>query len=207
MADALARMRERRAMRLEARLPTSRTCGACDLCCTAPGINEMKKPPGEPCRHLSGAAGHSCSIYASRPKVCIDFHCLWRMSDSWLPTWLYPEKCGFVLAFNNPFEWPGVVTVHVDPQRPEAWRSPWAITVFVTLAERWNCLVAIGQVPITTHIICPDASIIDVATNPHLMLGDGKVGAPGRVFGHDRRPILEHLRETVFVWDLPPPED
>jgi hypothetical protein len=206
MADALVRMRANRARRVAAMLPTGRTCAGCDLCCTAPGIRELGKPPGVPCQQLRGDPGASCGVYAHRPKVCIDFHCLWRMADFVLPEWLQPARCGFLLAFNNPQVWPTVVTVHVDPARPDAWRTPWAQTVFATLAERWNCLVAIGQVPLTTFIFCPDSSRIDVRDHPALMsVEKGTVAAPGFVFGPDRRPLMERFRETRFSWKLAPP--
>src|SRR5579872_2984244 len=99
MADALARIRARRAERLD-RARSARACGDCDLCCTAPGIKELDKPPGVRCDKLCGAPGQSCSIYADRPKVCSEFYCLWRMSDRVLPDWLRPADCGFLLAFN-----------------------------------------------------------------------------------------------------------
>lgn len=207
MADALARLRANRAKRVEAQLPTFRTCGTCDLCCTAPGIKELAKPPGVRCAHLEGEPGASCAIYASRPRPCYSFHCLWRMADHILPDYLHPARCGFLLAFNTGLDvFPGVVTVHVDPARPEAWRTPWAQTVFATLAEQWNCIVAVGQVPVTTHLFAPDGSRFVVADHPDLMSVErGTVGVPGYTFGPDRRPLTERMRETMFKWDLPPP--
>jgi hypothetical protein len=208
VADALARLRANRAARVAADLPTTRTCGACDVCCTAPGIKEMNKPPGVPCAHLAGPPGASCGIYASRPKPCFIFHCLWRMSDMILPDYLHPARCGFMLAFNNPMEWPSVVTVHVDPARPDAWKTPWAQTVFATLAEQWNCLVAIGQVPLTSYLFCPNGTRLSVLDNPTLMKTDrGTVGAPSYVFGPDRRPLAERVFSVHFTWALPPPPE
>jgi hypothetical protein len=203
-------MRANRAERISRNVTPYRSCAGCDVCCSAPGIAELGKPPGEPCRHLAGEAGRSCSIYASRPKVCIDFHCLWRMTDRVLPDWLRPADCGFLLAFNRPDQWPAVVTVHVDPARPDAWFNPWAQTVFAELAEKWNCLVAIGQAPGTSHIFCPNGSRIvvadyDEAGRAILVRADGFIGAPASVFGPDRRPLIERLRETSFDWKLPPP--
>jgi hypothetical protein len=218
MADALAAMRARRAARRTAEVTPLRSCAGCDLCgcdlcCTAPGIKELHKPPGEPCRHLAGPAGRSCSVYASRPKVCIDFHCLWRVTERVLPEWLRPADCGFLLAFNRVDVWPAVVTVHPDPQRPDAWRNKWAMTVFATIAERWNCLVAIRQNPDTSDIFCPNGTRICLDGLPPeqrvlLVREDGTVGAPGSMFGPDRRPLIERLRDVQFVWRLPqPPAD
>jgi uncharacterized protein len=210
MADALTRMRAKRAARRVSQVTPYRSCAGCDLCCTAPGIAELHKPPGERCAHLAGPAGRSCSIYASRPTVCIDFHCLWRTTDQILPDWLRPADCGFLLAFNNPSVWPSVVTVHVDPERPKAWENPWAQTVFATLAEQWNCLVAIGQAPGTSHIFCPNGTKITVANyapaeQALIVKPDGFIGAPAWAFGPDRRPVVERIREVGFSWGLPPP--
>jgi len=209
MADALAAIRARRAERLRF-LASGRSCDGCDLCCTAPSISELDKPPGEPCKHLCGEAGTSCSIYSSRPPVCRDFYCLWRMTDMILPSWLRPADCGFMLAFNRRDVWPGVVTAHLDPARPEAWRNEWAMTVFAALAERWNCLVAIGQSPGCVAIFCPNGTMIDLdAYKPEeraMLVGeDGWVGAPDYVFGPDRRPLNAQMLETAFDWTLPPP--
>jgi hypothetical protein len=176
----------------------------------APSIAELGKPNGERCQHLCGEAGASCSIYNRRPPVCVDFFCLWRASDRVLPDWLRPADCGFMLAFNNPTTWPSVVTVHPDPARPEAWRNPWAMTVFATLAEQWNCLVAVGGSPDTTDLFCPNGRRIildELAPNARAMLArdDGWVGAPSEFFGPDRRPLVERLGEVDFKWDLPAP--
>ncbi len=56
----------------------SRSCGTCDACCTAKGVKELGKPDGVKCVHLvEGVKG--CSIYASRPKACADWSCMWRL--------------------------------------------------------------------------------------------------------------------------------
>ena len=102
------------------------------------------------------------------------------------------------------------MTVHVDPARPDAVDNPWARTVFVTLAEQWNCLVAVGQSPGATHVFCPNGQMIDLATVPldfrlRLDRADGSVGAPEYVFGPDRRPLIEQIRGSWFSWDIAPP--
>lgn len=210
MADALAAIRAKRAERRRSILAFSRSCEGCDVCCTAPGISELNKPIGAPCPHLCGEAGRSCSIYSDRPPVCSEFYCLWRTTENVLPSWLRPADCGFMLSFNRLDQWPGVVTVHPDPARPEAWRNQWAMTVFAALAESWNCLVAVGQSPTTVAIFCPNGSMIDVMAYPPeeraLIVGeDGWVGAPDFVFGPNRKPLGKQMLESVFEWTLPPP--
>lgn len=65
-----------------------RECGECFACCTIPRIESelFQKPSGVVCHHY---AGQGCSIYATRPQVCRDFHCEWRhqamLDDSWRP--------------------------------------------------------------------------------------------------------------------------
>jgi hypothetical protein len=198
-------MKARREARINARLPPSRSCEGCDLCCIAPGIKELAKPPGTPCEKLCGEPGRSCSIYPDRPRVCREFFCIWRLSEAILPEWLRPADCGFFLSPNDFTKWPGVVTVHVDPARPTAWLNPWAQTVFSTLAERWNCLVAIGQSPGATHIFAPNGARLTVADHPELVDETGFVGAPDWMFGPDQRPLIEQMRETAFSWGIAPP--
>ena len=45
----------------------------CGACCIAPSITSLKKPAGEPCRHLTD--NHLCSIFGlpERPQACADF--------------------------------------------------------------------------------------------------------------------------------------
>jgi uncharacterized cysteine cluster protein YcgN (CxxCxxCC family) len=204
MVDALARIRARRSARMLASMPATRSCDSCELCCVAPGITEFDKPPGVACDKLCGDAGRSCSIYASRPPVCRDFYCLWRITETILPDWMRPAECGFMLAANDLDRWPAVVTVHPDPKRPDAWRTLWHQTVFSHIAERWNCLVAIGQSPTTSYIFTPNKMRLTVADHASLIRGDGFIGAPEWCFGSDRRPLREQMRETVFSWGISP---
>lgn len=57
-----------------------RTCGSCTLCCKllavgAPG-EDFAKPQGVWCEHVC-ADKRGCSIYATRPKSCAHFDCVW----------------------------------------------------------------------------------------------------------------------------------
>jgi hypothetical protein len=41
-------------------------------------IEELRKPIGEPCRHLAVAStGHGCTRYATRPTSCVEYMCMW----------------------------------------------------------------------------------------------------------------------------------
>jgi hypothetical protein len=205
MADALARLRDRRLNRAVAAMSTTRSCEDCDLCCSAMPIAEFDKPPGPACDKLCGDAGSNCSIYQARPKLCREFHCMWRMSDYWLPDWAKPSECGFVMSFNSLSEWPAVVTVHPAADRPDSWKSLAAQTVFTHIAEEWNCMVAIGTVPWTVGVIAPTGEYLSVADNPRLM-DEGGVGLPDFMFGPDKRSLMERAQTTVFKWSIPAPE-
>ena len=68
---------------------TSRSCGACSLCCKMLPVLELQKAPGKWCRFCQpGAAAGGCSIYERRPGVCREFACAWLagfLPDHWEP--------------------------------------------------------------------------------------------------------------------------
>ncbi len=51
-----------------------RECGPCTVCCTVLAETELKKPMRCACEHVRSSG---CGIYATRPRACSDFHCLW----------------------------------------------------------------------------------------------------------------------------------
>lgn len=51
-----------------------RECGPCTACCTAEGVHELHKAPGDPCEYV---CSRGCGIYERRPASCRDFRCLW----------------------------------------------------------------------------------------------------------------------------------
>ena len=65
-----------------------RVCGGCTACCTALKIDtpHFRKKAHVACRHL---AQGGCGIYETRPPVCREFLCGWRlfadMGDDWRP--------------------------------------------------------------------------------------------------------------------------
>lgn len=205
MVDALARLRGRKAAKTMAGLPTNRTCAGCDACCTNIPIKETAKPGGVACQHLCGDPGQSCSIYEKRPNVCRTFACVWRGSDWHLPEWANPAKIGWVLTINDPFTWPLVVTAHRDPKRPDAWRSLWSQTVLQTIAEHWNCIVAIDSAPECIAVVAPRGGMFTREQAPELFL-ENDVGLPEELFGPDRTLPARKIVETRFDWrHLPPP--
>lgn len=98
----------------------TRQCAGCTLCCKLPSIGELDKPAGVWCRHC--VPGQGCSIYGSRPPVCRTFRCGW-LAQAELPDHWYPARCRMILMREASRR---RLSVHVDPDRPDAWRQqPW----------------------------------------------------------------------------------
>lgn len=110
-----------------------RACGECRACCTVLGIPEIQKPAGQPCPHECPGG---CSIYASRPKPCQDYECLWRqglMGDE-----MRPDRSGIVV------DAPASRILFVREVWPEASQAPqvqehmrrWVISGFGVLVYK-----------------------------------------------------------------------
>jgi hypothetical protein len=94
-----------------------RSCGTCTLCCKMFRIDSLAKPRDEWCRHC--AIGRGCTIYDSRPVQCRHFHCgylFWQHAgEHW-----FPGRSKMIIVS----EMEGtLLTIHVDPARPDAWRQ------------------------------------------------------------------------------------
>jgi hypothetical protein len=183
------------------KLAPKRTCEGCDLCCTVAGVAVLNKPPGQRCRHLTALApaGRNCLIYERRPADCRSFQCVWRASDTALTDEFRPAKCGFALWIGDAFKWPLVITVGVDPARPDAWDTPWARARFTALAFELNALVAIGQGVLASHIFTPLGAVYAKADLPELFIGGGlQIGAPDFDFRPNMRATLAEIGEALL---------
>ena len=85
---------------------TSRTahreCGTCTACCHAPEIPWLDKAPFTACMHLKEGTG--CAIYATRPKGCREFKCLWLASwksMGFLTEDDRPDKLGIMICTSS----------------------------------------------------------------------------------------------------------
>jgi hypothetical protein len=99
-----------------------RSCGDCNVCCVALKIElpELPKEAGTPCPHL---AGKGCGIYASRPTLCQQFLCGWRLFEDMDDDWR-PDRSG-VLAMQKG-----------QDQLPLAWRkAPYGVLLVITGGE------------------------------------------------------------------------
>ena len=92
-----------------------RSCGTCTLCCRLPDIDFFDKPANAWCRYC--IEGKGCSIYTDRPSVCRDFLCLW-MTDEGLGEGWEPSRSHMMIYRQGP-----QITVLVDPDCPDIWRS------------------------------------------------------------------------------------
>ena len=70
-------------------------CGPCQACCVVLKIeaSALRKKSGTPCAHL---AQKGCGIYETRPLVCRDFLCGWRLLPELDMSWR-PDLSGVML--------------------------------------------------------------------------------------------------------------
>jgi hypothetical protein len=118
-------------------------------------VSDLSKPRGQWCQHCDIGVG--CTIYADRPRLCAGFYCgyltLPDLSEEW-----WPAKAKIVLARE---EAPDRLAVHVDPGRPNAWRSePFFSTLkqYASLLARIDAqlIVYIGS---RVVVILPDREV------------------------------------------------
>ena len=83
---------------------TKRACGPCTACCIDLKIvaPELKKKARVPCPHLSGKG---CGIYETRPGVCREFLCGWRLFEDMDNSWR-PDLSGILAMRRAPSEMP-----------------------------------------------------------------------------------------------------
>jgi hypothetical protein len=87
-----------------------------------------------------------------------------------------------------------VVTVHPDPERPRAWDDTKYTEEFAKLADRWNCLVVVGQGTLAEVAVTPSGHWFAKEHNPELFPGGGaQVGAPDFMFHEDRRKPVDYI--------------
>jgi len=81
-----------------------RRCDTCTVCCTELKIEteEFRKPANTPCKHLCGAG---CGIYETRPPVCQQFLCGWRLFAELTDDWR-PDLSGVLVMRKAPGELP-----------------------------------------------------------------------------------------------------
>jgi hypothetical protein len=99
-----------------------RRCGPCTACCVVLKIDvpDLRKKARVPCRHLTASG---CGIYATRPSVCREFLCGWRLFEELGEDWR-PDRSG-VLALRN-----------APDELPQAWRgAPYGVHLVIIGGE------------------------------------------------------------------------
>jgi hypothetical protein len=120
-------------------------CRTCTLCCSVLEIEALDKPMYRPCRHLAGSA---CGIYGrpERPAVCAEFRCLHvvlrEAGGSERNAIPHPSDAGAYLAKE-----PGrsLITLFVDPAKPERWKSSGLVDYLRPLMRRGFALDVIDR--------------------------------------------------------------
>lgn len=103
-------------METKLELVPGRSCHGCTLCCKLMEVDVLKKPRAVWCPHCNVKGG--CTIYDARPEACRIFHCGYLripdLDDRWKPA-----KAKFLINYESRT---GRIVLHVDPDRPDAWR-------------------------------------------------------------------------------------
>lgn len=133
----------------------TRSCGDCTLCCKVLRVVDLAKPAGTWCQHCD--AGKGCRIYEDRPESCRAFSCLYLQESSLGEEWR-PKDSKLVL---QRAEGEGRMMVHVDPQRPDAWKQEPFHSALRTWARNgvsylFQVLVVVGP---RIHIVLPDRDV------------------------------------------------
>ncbi len=115
-------------------LVAGRDCGGCTMCCKLLSIAELDKPRAVWCPHCDKKRG--CKIYDSRPAPCREFYCGWRriahLDERWKPS---HSKILINYESHN-----SRVAIHVDPDRPDAWR----VEPYYSAIKRWSAEAEAG---------------------------------------------------------------
>ena len=103
-------------------------CGSCTLCCKVLGVERedgtVLTEPDRWCGHCE--PGRGCGIYADRPPICVEFECLWLLSQKRhadmppMSASLRPDRCKAVQTSSQDGN---AVVFHLDPDRPDAWKT------------------------------------------------------------------------------------
>jgi hypothetical protein len=166
-----------------------RSCGTCTLCCKVMEITELNKPGDSWCPHCE--PGHSCRIYENRPEECRTFYCGYLTIPALDERWK-PRRSRIIVHVKEDGK---QITVHVDPERPDAWREE----PYYSLLKEWagrgvkngeRIVVRVGS---RFHVIFPDR---DVDLGP---VGDDEV-----IFTGERQtPTGKKLGAFVLKKDDP----
>ncbi|HEY1753714.1 MAG TPA: hypothetical protein VGG29_20825 [Caulobacteraceae bacterium] len=118
-------------------MKAARRCGDCTLCCTLLGVEDLSppKPPAVKCAHV---CSRGCRVYASRPRTCREFVCLWAQGA--FPKRARPDRVGIVFHTHEGDELERLIGFY-DPARPNDWR---VLIEGLTRTSALGALIVIG---------------------------------------------------------------
>lgn len=111
-----------------AELVPNRDCDGCTMCCKLLSIAELDKPRAVWCPHCDKKRG--CKIYEQRPEACRSFYCGWRRIAHLDAQWK-PSHSKILINYEEAHK---RIAIHVDPDRPDAWR----LEPFYSMIKRWS---------------------------------------------------------------------
>jgi hypothetical protein len=94
-----------------------RDCAGCTLCCKLLAVEELASPPLGWCPNCDSKKG--CGIYAARPTECRQFYCEYLLDAALGEHWR-PSRSKMVVVAED---YSNALVIHVDPDRPHAWRQ------------------------------------------------------------------------------------
>jgi hypothetical protein len=133
-----------------------RQCGPCTACCVELKIDtpELRKKARLPCPHL----GAGCGIYPTRPPVCQQFLCGWRLFEDMGNDWR-PDRSGILAMRKAPNE------------LPPAWRNaPYGVHLVVIGGETAVKRPAFADY--VTSLLVRGLPVFLSAASPYILLND-----------------------------------
>lgn len=134
-----------------------RRCGPCNVCCVELKIAapELHKKARVPCQHLTAAG---CGIYASRPGVCQQFLCGWRLFEDLGDDWR-PDLSG-VLAMRK-----------APDELPAAWRNaPYGVHLVIIGGEAAIQRPAFAEY--AAQLMASGVPVFLSAASPYILLNE-----------------------------------
>jgi hypothetical protein len=101
-----------------------------------------EKKAGDWCGHC--AIGKGCKIYEKRPPTCVEFSCLWLLSQTRgpkekLPESLRPDRCKVVFS---PSTNDRIMAATTMPGAPTAWQRPDVMSLINAMVNGGMAVVA-----------------------------------------------------------------
>jgi hypothetical protein len=134
-----------------------RICGPCTVCCTELKIETpgFRKAANTPCNHLCGAG---CGIYETRPSVCQQFLCGWRLFPELTDDWR-PDLSGVLVMRKAPAE------------LPPAWQgAPYGVELAIIGGEQ--AVTRPGFAEYATSLLAKNIPVFLSAASPSTLLNE-----------------------------------